>query len=114
MFLTYHHVSLKSLLRDRFSSLLHSNVIPDLKKKTQKHELREVQRRISVVQRTSNDLDDAVILSQVVYRSQANGFIGTIGSSCSPEAAQCTRQAIHHFPFHLVFHREEVGPVKNL
>lgn len=59
MFLMYHHVSLKSLLRP---SLLHSKVIPDLQK-TQKNLLREVQRRISVVQRASNDLDDAVILS---------------------------------------------------
>lgn len=111
----YHHVSLKSLLRDRSSSLLHSNVIPDLqkKKKTQKHELREVQRRISVVQGPSNDLDAAVILSQVEYRSQANGFIGSIGSSL-PEAAQCMRKAIHHRPFHLVFERKEICPVKNL
>lgn len=32
VFLMYHHVSLKSLLRDRFDPLLHSKVIPDLQK----------------------------------------------------------------------------------
>lgn len=56
--------------------------------------MRDVQRRISVVQRTSNDLDDAVILSQEVNRQQ--DLPVRVGSSSAASGSLCQAAVAAH------------------